>query len=69
MGAGHYSAMPVRRREDCLLLYCPPPSSPSSSTVEAAVSFSKAGVEGSRRSSATLETGPPYEVSWCSEDM
>ena len=63
VAATQYAVQPVRRREDCLLLYCPPPSAEGRAgpAGEGAMVFSNQGGD-SRRASVTMETGPPYEV-------
>ena len=40
----------------------------SSSYLRLVLRMVRAREEGSRRASATLETGPPYEVRWCRVD-
>ena len=63
VAATQYAVLPVRRREDCLLLYCPAPTADGKAgpAGEGAMVFSSQGGD-SRRASVTLETGPPYEV-------
>lgn len=61
VGAGQYAVQPVRRREECLLLYCPAPAAAGqegriASVGDAAMAFSKEGA------SVSVEAGPPYEV-------
>lgn len=61
--AAQYAVQPVRRREDCLLLYCPAPAAEGKAgpAGEGAMVFSSQGGD-NRRASVTMETGPPFEV-------
>ena len=63
VSATQYAVQPVRRREDCLLLYCPAPTAEGKAgpAGEGAMVFSSQAGD-SRRASVSLETGPPYEV-------
>ena len=63
VAATQYAVQPVRRREDCLLLYCPAPTADDKTRPagEGAMVFTSQGGD-SRRASVTMETGPPYEV-------
>lgn len=63
VAAAQYAVQPVRRREDCLLLYCPAPAAEGKAgpAGEGAMVFSSQGGD-NRRASVTMETGPPFEV-------
>ena len=63
VAATQYAVQPVRRREDCLLLYCPAPTADGKTgpAGEGAMVFTSQGGD-SRRASVTMETGPPFEV-------
>ena len=63
VAATQYAVQPVRRREDCLLLYCPAPAAEGRAgpAGEGAMVFSSQGGD-NRRASVTMETGPPFEV-------
>ena len=63
VAATQYAVQPVRRREDCLLLYSPAPTAEGKAgpAGEGAMVFSSQGGD-NRRASVTMETGSPFEV-------